>query len=612
MRTEWIDNISGSEFGGKAEGLKLLKDNGFNVPDCFCIGIAESVHDFDDGDFHTKLEECLSILGSDLAVRSSSSIEDSFIDSRAGHFLTKTGTFDYHSLLDAIKQVYLSGPQMGVVIQQLIRADSSGVIFTSNPITYSKKTGLISCVSGMGEKLVSGKGKSIDYEIKYEDGVPVDLPDPLLFRIAHDTKSFERILGYPIDVEWAFKDGTVYYLQCRPITSITSVKTGIYSMKELETLPSQLRNHDKIKLRLEADKAETFISDAYISVRNTASIEQTLSVNTIRRSRLCKGYSCVVIYPERVSDSVVRSFVGSERDLSQSIGKCYRYGVRSYPEHKDLNECLDSFHAMVSDDYWVTAVIIQELFDAVYTGVLQNTGNEMIIEITKGHFLTKGKVLTSQYVVRNGEIVSRHEVHQSVWYRIIQGHVIECLCTDEKNSFVRLQPNEIVDIIESFKKILVSGGRVIEFGMVRYGNELVPYLIDFVDSNDNIHVDNLDFGIISSGFRKGRIKNIRSDEDSFNRHFHDKRQKKGVESQDLIFVCERPDIGLLDLLDQYDNSRIGFVFSDGSLLCHLAVVLRERGIPAIKVGEMMFRDGEEYILDAESAGLIGAERLIHA
>ena len=46
--------------------------------------------------------------------------------------------------------------RMGVIIQEKIDADYSGVIFSSNPLNYSRKEMIISCVAGIGEELVSG------------------------------------------------------------------------------------------------------------------------------------------------------------------------------------------------------------------------------------------------------------------------------------------------------------------------------------------------------------------------------------------------------------------------------------------------------------------------
>ncbi len=609
MRIEWLENITGEVFGGKANGLYILQQNGFNVPRSLCLETANSVNEFDDIDFTTKLKEILPMIGNKLAVRSSSQIEDLRIESKAGHFLTKTGTFDFSGLIDTIKEVYLSGPSMGIIIQELIESDYSGVFFSSNPITYSKKCGILSCIKGMGEKLVSGVEEGKDYEIDYSNLNDLDLPDPLLREMINSVKALENKMKYPLDIEWAIKDGVIYYLQCRPISSITSIVPGYYTMKELGQLPPQLRSHDKIKLRLEAQKTATFISDAYIHIQNLSFQKKQIKENTITPSAFCKGYSVVIVYPERVSDKVIRSFVCSESNLGQGIAKCYRYGIRSYPEHKDLDACLHSFHSMASDDYWINSVIIQELFDAVYTGVLRKVDTEYIIEITRGHFLTKGSVPTSQYIIENDKSIIRNEIYQNTWYRIVQGHVIECLCTDEEKSFVSLTDEEIHIVLDAFKNIMLDDCRVIEFGMIKHNDEFLPYLIDFVDSDDKIKTANLGKGIISGGYCRGRIQNVKCDE-SLNKHFHDKHKNDNKIVENIIFCCDTPNIGLLDLLDKYDNKHIGFVFKEGSVLCHLAVVLREKGVPAVNIGEIILDDGDEYILDAENPELSGKERLI--
>lgn len=606
MKIANIINITDKSFGGKAYGLSLLSKGGLQIPKTICIEPASSVTDFDDLNFQHRLRSVVNNNNGkySVAVRSSSLIEDTLVESKAGHFLTRIGVFSFCELIQAIKDVYLSGDMMGVIVQEFIAADLSGVFFSSDPLSYSKRKGILSYVPGLGEELVSGKAQSTDIDVSFGD----PLKEPLFNKIANEIKSLEVKLGYPIDVEWCIKDSQLFYLQCRPITSITSIQSGYYGIDNLAALPSQLCLHNKIQLRIEARQTDTFISNAYIHVNNSS--VPCSEIGEVKTSLYCKGFSVVIIYPERISEKVIRSFVGSEKNISQSIGRCYRYGIRSYPEHNDLSACLKAFHEKAAEDYWITATIIQEVFDAVYTGILQRVENGYLVEVTKGHFLTKGNVLTSQYYVERGEVKSKSEVHQETWYRIIQGHVIECHCCDEPKSLVALKDNEIVSIIESFRRILRDSSKVIEFGIIQYEHSLVPYLIDSVDSNDHLQSSYLKEGIISCGRRKGAIRLINGLNASLDTHFHDERETTAALTEDLIFVCETPSISLLNILDKYDNSRIAFAFSDGSILCHLAVVLRERGIPAIKCGETDCREGDLYLVDAETPGLHGEERLI--
>ncbi len=95
-----------------------------------------------------------------------------------------------------------------MIIQQKIEADYSGVIFSSNPLTYSKKEMLVSFVPGMGAKLVSGKTKGNDFLItvnkgkyKITDDKYAKMSD-IILPLAKATKKLEKRLNYPVDIEW--------------------------------------------------------------------------------------------------------------------------------------------------------------------------------------------------------------------------------------------------------------------------------------------------------------------------------------------------------------------------------------------------------------------------
>ncbi len=108
-----------------------------------------------------------------LAVRSSALSEDSAQASFAGEFETvlNVRTDDeirqaihtvYHSRHSARVQAYSQAKGMSaaheiaVIIQQLVAADSSGVLFTANPVTGQRDQAMISAAWGMGEAIVGG------------------------------------------------------------------------------------------------------------------------------------------------------------------------------------------------------------------------------------------------------------------------------------------------------------------------------------------------------------------------------------------------------------------------------------------------------------------------
>ena len=105
------------------------------------------------------------------------------------------------------------------------------------------------------------------------------------------------------------------------------------------------------------------------------------------------------------------------------------------------------------------------------------------------------------------------------------------------------------------------------------------------------------------------VRRIEDKYDSLDKHFHDDVEAIEQISEEVIFLCQTPSISLLDLISKYDSKKIAFAFAEGSVLCHLAVVLREKRIPAIKIGDIDSIAEGWYVLDAETQGIRGKERL---
>ncbi|MBA3571705.1 MAG: hypothetical protein H0W34_06990 [Pyrinomonadaceae bacterium] len=98
--------------------------------------------------------------------------------------------------------------------------------------------------------------------------------------------------------------------------------------------------------------------------------------------------------------------------------------------------------------------------------------------------------------------------------------------------------------------------------------------------------------------------------ESVDKHFHD--LSAGDEKEDkgyYIFLCKTPDIGLLDVIRRHDATTIGFAFREGSVLAHLSVVLREKGIPAIVSGYVSLQEGDTVTIDALSTDISREERV---
>lgn len=145
--------------------------------------------------------------------------------------------------------------RLAVLVQQLVAADVSAVVFSANPVNGSREAVVIEAGWGLGESIVGGTVTPDTYVVRKEDlavvsrstaekrrmTVPVrggtrevETPRFLRTRPALDEEQavemarlsldLEREMGFPVDVECAYEDGRLYLLQCRPVTALDDLR----------------------------------------------------------------------------------------------------------------------------------------------------------------------------------------------------------------------------------------------------------------------------------------------------------------------------------------------------------------------------------------------------
>ncbi len=304
--------------GGKGANLVKLANAGFSVPSGFLIPTAvyrdfvernnlgsriqESLRDLDfsspqdlsaasdairvefsRGSFPTGLAAALEIgwrwLGAHpVAVRSSATAEDLPDMSFAGQqdtFLNVIGekarqkaVVDCWSSLwtaraigyRARNQIHHEDAALSVVVQNMVPAEASGVLFTANPLNGRRTETVIDATLGLGEALVSGQvepdhymvdafhnaitqkflgSKSVVIRGKSEGGVTTQaadssqvqaIPDEAILQLAQLGQQIQKLFDFPQDIEWAYlpspdgrgsgSEGKIHILQSRPITSL--------------------------------------------------------------------------------------------------------------------------------------------------------------------------------------------------------------------------------------------------------------------------------------------------------------------------------------------------------------------------------------------------------
>jgi len=241
-----------AEAESRAEQLIL----GTEMPEPIREAMLDAYADLDDGDAF-------------VAVRSSATAEDLPDASFAGQqetFLNIQG----EKLIQRVKECWASlftqraiyyrneqgfdheAVDIAVVVQRMVDAEKSGVLFTSHPSTGEPKL-IIEAAWGLGEAVVSGSvspdnyvvdrdtgevlehtvadkkllmekdsetGETVEREVSEEKRTAPVLEPEEIERLVELGNRAEAHYDSPQDVEWALVDGEVYMLQSRPITTI--------------------------------------------------------------------------------------------------------------------------------------------------------------------------------------------------------------------------------------------------------------------------------------------------------------------------------------------------------------------------------------------------------
>ncbi|MBC7387386.1 MAG: phosphoenolpyruvate synthase [Cryobacterium sp.] len=214
-----------------------------------------------------------------IAVRSSALDEDSAGHSFAGQLSTFLYVSSFEDAKNSVLECWASGfserglvyrkqsgleasslISVGIVFQEMIDCDRSGVLFTCDPITGDGGKIFINSVYGIGEGFVSGLLESDAFVWDKDSGcessrevvnkdlklvqaergpgtreVPVEqslrlassLSDSEIKSLSSLGVAIERTYRFPQDIEWGIRDGTIFILQSRPVTTAVRAHEGL-------------------------------------------------------------------------------------------------------------------------------------------------------------------------------------------------------------------------------------------------------------------------------------------------------------------------------------------------------------------------------------------------
>ncbi|HET8985634.1 MAG TPA: PEP/pyruvate-binding domain-containing protein [Trueperaceae bacterium] len=203
-----------------------------------------------------------------VAVRSSAVDEDGHSASFAGQLTSTLNVEGADAVIAAIATTWRSADSeaalayrlargldtsaapVAVIVQRLVRADSSGVAFSIDPVSGDPNRVVVNATWGLGESLVNGAVAPdrlvadkatlalISEELGAKERMTIltpsgvrDVATPSFLRagpaLTADqrtavfalTRDLETWLGWPVDIEFAFGPAGLSLLQCRPVTT---------------------------------------------------------------------------------------------------------------------------------------------------------------------------------------------------------------------------------------------------------------------------------------------------------------------------------------------------------------------------------------------------------
>lgn len=186
-------------------------------------------------------------LNTPLAIRSSATLEDSSSASFAGLYDTYLNVKGMEEVCSAIQNCWASNfsqhvrhyqqtkqiesSAVAILIQPMVNAICSGIVFTANPITGKQNEIIVHAVSGLGEGLVSGTKNPNEWVVSNGNTQCLNstlekvISEQKVLELAELAERIAQQFGSPQDIEWSMDEEQIYILQARPMIFLTEAYT---------------------------------------------------------------------------------------------------------------------------------------------------------------------------------------------------------------------------------------------------------------------------------------------------------------------------------------------------------------------------------------------------
>ena len=260
-----------------------------------------------------------------VAVRSSATAEDLPTASFAGQQETYLNVEGEANLIEKVKEAWASlftaraifyratnhfdhfKVGIAVPVQKMVASETSGIMFTIDPVTNDKSRILVDAIYGLGELIVQGavtpdhyvidkaKETIIEKNVRKQekmmikkgiDNEIVTIPtskaqkqkitDKQIIELALLAKQLEKHYYFPQDIEWAIEKGKIYIVQTRPVTTIGKLSANSY--QQSAELKAESR---KLQALLKGDPASPGIVSGPVKILSSAKEIHKISTGDI-------------------------------------------------------------------------------------------------------------------------------------------------------------------------------------------------------------------------------------------------------------------------------------------------------------------------------------------
>lgn len=520
-----------------------------------------------------------------MAVRSSSHVEDAQGHSFAGMFSTYLNVRGLNEIKQAIMRVWLSNfsrptvlerlrlgllnapGEMTVILQQMVDAQWAGVAFSHDPVTGEESL-LIEATAGLGEKLVSGTEQGFqarlqDNQIVAEAGL-IEHHD-MLHQIGHLMIIAAEHLNGPTDIEWAYDGQKVWLLQARPITTLATV------LPHEATVFTHACLYSSAEADLESFKPLPDFAQYFRGKRKPLA-DFALRMGVPAGAALLIRANKQGLENSGLTSAVLQQF--SQPTLVLDFSRHVRQQMLPKAELLPrLDELLrDAPSSFVVRDFvkGEAGLITQKIGDDVDAKVLVELSPDGLLAINRGTAAdTATFVITQDGVMHDSEPLPQNinktlsQIHLQILHRVTLaateqfGQVLlEWVVSAGNLCLIDFSP-----ISATMTNAPVSGGRIISAGYAS-GKAII---VEATRSMEELSIAaSVSLTNIPTPDQLGPLI----------QHIYERIRASNAP---VIIVSPRPYAALASLVPY----AAGFIFEQASTLCHLAILLREHGVPAL-------------------------------